>query len=173
MDIYPQSVQSMISEGLISTMSKVIQNNMAYTDLADQTAKLFDKPSKEAPAQLLNSPAISTLLMVFDFCEKFTQQKILQIILNVSRHTQSVEIFNEFQLPTIEWLAPKLHIDKYLNTPQSVEKVSTSLFNIVLSLQNFFSPTKDFDKLSEAFIKLESMGIFEHTIGAIKEFVAL
>ena len=75
-------------------------------------------------------------------------------------------------MPTIEWLAPKLHIDKYLNTPQSVEKVSTALFNIILSLQNFFSPTKDFDKLSEAFIKLESMGIFEHTIGAIKEFVA-
>lgn len=95
----------------------------------------------------------------------------MQIILNVSRHTQSIEIFNERQLPTIEWLAPKLHIDRFLNTSQSVEKVSTALYNIVMSLQNFLSPTKDFDKLAEAFVKLESMGLFGHCIGAIKEFI--
>ena len=48
----------MFKEGLITTISTVIQENMAYTDLAEQAAKLFIKISTETPDEILTSPAI-------------------------------------------------------------------------------------------------------------------
>lgn len=35
MDIFPNTVGQMVKEGLITTVSNVIQENMQYTDLAD------------------------------------------------------------------------------------------------------------------------------------------
>ena len=48
----------MVKEGLITTISTVIQEHMAYTDLAEQAAKLFIKISTETPDEILTSPAI-------------------------------------------------------------------------------------------------------------------
>ena len=69
MDIFPNTVPQMVEEGLITTICTVIQENMAYTDLAEQAAKLFIKISHETPDKVLASPAISTLMQVFDFCD--------------------------------------------------------------------------------------------------------
>lgn len=35
MDIFPNTIGHMVKEGLITTLSTVIQENMAYTDMAD------------------------------------------------------------------------------------------------------------------------------------------
>ena len=35
MDIFPSAIGHMVKEGLITTISTVIADNMAYTDLAD------------------------------------------------------------------------------------------------------------------------------------------
>lgn len=69
MDIFPNTIGQMVKEGLISTVSAVIQENMAYTELAEQAAKLFIKISTETPDEVLSSPAIQTLLQVYDFCD--------------------------------------------------------------------------------------------------------
>ena len=69
MDIFPNTIPQMVEEGLITTICTVIQENMAYTDLAEQAAKLFIKVSQETPDKVLSSPAVSTLMQVFDFCD--------------------------------------------------------------------------------------------------------
>ena len=58
MDIFPNTNVQMVKDGLITTISTVIQENMAYTDLAEQAAKLFIKISTETPDEVLASPAI-------------------------------------------------------------------------------------------------------------------
>ncbi len=73
MDIFPNTIGHMVKEGLITTLSTVIQENMAYTDMADQAAKLFIKISTESPDEMLNSPAIQTLMQVYDFCDTHAQ----------------------------------------------------------------------------------------------------
>lgn len=69
MDIFPNTINQMVKEGLISTMNTVIQENMGYTDLASQGAKIFINISHEMPDEMLESGAIQTLLNVYDFCD--------------------------------------------------------------------------------------------------------
>ena len=69
MDIFPNTVGQMLKEGLVSIICQVLQENMQYTDLATTAAKLFQKISEETPEEMLKSPAITTLMNVFDFCD--------------------------------------------------------------------------------------------------------
>ena len=101
MDIFPNTIGQMVKEGLITTISKVIQENMAYTDLADQAAKLFIKISTETPEEMLNSPAIATLMQVYDFCDEHAQKKVITLCFNVSRHANSEEQFNNQVMPIL------------------------------------------------------------------------
>ena len=90
-DIVPNAIGAIVAEGLITTTCQVIQENMAYTDLADQAAKLFIRISHEKPAEMLASPACQTLMQVFDFCDVHCQNKVLELCLTISRHAGSEE----------------------------------------------------------------------------------
>ena len=97
----------------LSAVSNVIQENMQYTDLADQAAKLCIKVSQETPEEMLNSAAIPTLMQVFDFCDLHAQKKIIDICLNVSRHSSSEEQYNEKVMPILQWIYPKVEVSRF------------------------------------------------------------
>ena len=67
----------MVNQGLLTTVCNVLQENMQYTDLAGQAAKLFIRISTETPEEMLKSQAITTLIQVYDFCDQHTQQKVI------------------------------------------------------------------------------------------------
>ena len=67
----------MVAEGLVTTTSKVVAENMQYPDLAGQAARLFVRISVETPEEVLKSEIFSTLMNVYDFCDNHTQQKII------------------------------------------------------------------------------------------------
>ena len=58
MDIFPTTIGQMVEAGLVTTINNVITENMQYTDLADQAAKIYIKISQETPDKILNSPCI-------------------------------------------------------------------------------------------------------------------
>ena len=141
MDIFPTSIGQMVKEGLITTICTVIQENMAYTDLADQAAKLFIKISTEAPEEVLNSPAILTLMQVYDFCEGHAQKKVITLCFNVSRHASSEEQFNNQVMPVLQWIFPKIVVERFGSDQKTSEQVSQIVLNILYSMNNFYSPT--------------------------------
>lgn len=67
MDIFPNTIGQMVSQGLITTICNVLQENMQYTDLAGQAAKIFIRISTETPEELLKSQAIQVLIQTYDF----------------------------------------------------------------------------------------------------------
>ena len=101
MDIFPSTIGQMVGEGLITTIANVIQENMQYTDLADQAAKLFVRISQETPEETLKSPALLTLMQVYDFCDNHCQQKVLKLAQNVSRVASTEETFTEKVIPVL------------------------------------------------------------------------
>jgi len=121
MDIFPSAIGQMVKEGLIACISSVIQENMAYTDLADQAAKLFVRISTETPEEMLKSPAISTLMQVYDFCDGHAQQKVIKLCSNVSRHATNEEQFNNQIMPVLQWLCPKVTISRFGSDQKSAE----------------------------------------------------
>ena len=83
----------MVGEGLVTTISRVVAENMQYPDLAGQAARLFVRISTETPEEVLKSDIFSTLMNVYDFCDSHTQQKVMQMAANVSRVASSEETY--------------------------------------------------------------------------------
>ena len=141
MDIFPSAIGHMVKEGLITTISTVISENMAYTDLADQAARLFGRISQETPEEVLKSPAMQTLMQVYDFCDSHAQQKVIKLCANVSRHATTEETFNNQILPVLQWLTPKVVVSRFGSDPKSAEQIASIMLNMVHSLNNFYSPS--------------------------------
>ena len=171
-DIVPNAIGTIVREGLITTTCQVIQENMAYTDLADQAAKLFIRISHETPVEMLNSPALTTLMQVFDFCDIHCQNKVLDLCLIISRHAQSEEMFNSQAMPVLEWVFPRVVISMHGSDQKASERVAKIMQSLVMSINNFYAPSKSFDKCTEIFDRIQASGLTETITNCVGEYAA-
>lgn len=52
-------------------------------------------------------------MQVFDFCDLHAQNKIIDICLNVSRHSSSEEQYSEKIMPILQWIYPKVEVSRF------------------------------------------------------------
>ncbi len=60
----------------------------------------------------------------------------------------------------LEWIYPKVAISNFSSDKKASEQVATILSYIVTSLNNFYSPSTNFNKFTEQFEKMMNMGFF-------------
>lgn len=75
-------------------------------------------------------------------------------------------------MPILEWIYPKLQIVPYMSDQKSAEKVATFLLNVVSSLSNFLSASRDFDKYSQMFQKIIDSGMIDTATNCICEYAS-
>lgn len=109
-------------------------------------------------------------MQVYDFCDLHCQQKVITLCLNVSRHAHSEEQFNSHAMPILLWIYPKVVIERFGSDPKGSEKVATIVLNIISSLNNFYSPSKDFEKFSEKFEAIMASGLIEMATSCISDY---
>lgn len=170
MDIFPNTIPQMVKEGLVTKACTVIQENIAYTDLAERAVQLFIKIAQETPVEVLDSPAVPTLLQINDFCDSVTQKKIMQLCQNVSLHSQTEEHYNGRALPIVEWLQPRLGITPDPGNEKAAETVASTVLNVVSSMGNFYTPSRDFDKYAAQFDKLVSNGLISMIVQVLRDY---
>jgi len=119
---------------------------------------------------VLNSPAILTLMQVFDFCENHAQKKVITLCHNVSRHATSEEQFNNQVLPVLQWIFPKIVVERYGSDQKTSEQVAQIVLNIINSMNNFFSPTKDNEKYVLKFETVMNTGLTETICSCLSDY---
>jgi hypothetical protein len=87
MDIFPSICNSIINHGGVKCLCELLERSMGFIDLNESCIKAFDKISIENPYSILTSGALALSLNMMDFFEATTQKRIIQILLNVSRHS--------------------------------------------------------------------------------------
>jgi hypothetical protein len=101
MDIFPTICNSIVSHGAVKALCDVMERSMGFIDLSEACIKAFDKISTENPYAILTSGALSLCLNMMDFFESNTQKRILQLVLNASRHSASEQDFDSFFAPVL------------------------------------------------------------------------
>ena len=86
MDIFPSICNTMVSHGVVKALCDVMERSLGFIDLTEGCIKAFDKISLENPYAVLTSNALALCLNMMDFFESNTQKRILQLMLNTSRH---------------------------------------------------------------------------------------
>ena len=101
MDIFPSICNSIISHKGVNSLCDLMERNIGFIDLSESCIKAFEKISNENPYTILTSSAMALSLNMMDFFEYTTQKRIIQILMNVSRHSSSEADFDDFLMPII------------------------------------------------------------------------
>ena len=99
MDIFANICNSVVNHGGVRALCEVLEKSMGFIDLNEACIKAFEKISVENPASILTSGAISLCMNMMDFFEHTVQKRIIQVLLNVSRHVASEQEFDDYILP--------------------------------------------------------------------------
>lgn len=110
MDIFANICNSIVNHGGVKALCDVLERSAGFIDLNEACIKAFEKISVENPASILTSGALCLCLNMMDFFEHTTQKRIIQILLNISRHAASEQDFDDFILPIIPVLCMLLQI---------------------------------------------------------------
>lgn len=105
MDIFPSICNTMVSHGVVKALCDVMERSLGFIDLSEGCIKAFDKISLENPYAVLTSNALALCLNMMDFFESNTQKRILQLMLNTSRHSASEQDFDNYFSPTLPVLS--------------------------------------------------------------------
>jgi hypothetical protein len=70
-----------------------MDQSMGYIDLQEQCLKCCEKISMDHPRPILQQGILPVALNMIDFFDKNTQTKILNLLLNVSAGSESVQDF--------------------------------------------------------------------------------
>lgn len=89
MDIFPTVCGSIVNHGAVKSIADVLERSMGFIDLNEACIKCLEKISTENPYAILTSGTIGLCLNMMDFFEISTQKRILNLMLNVSRHSAS------------------------------------------------------------------------------------
>jgi hypothetical protein len=77
---------------------------MGFIYLNDACIKAIEKISNENPYAILTSGSIILCLNMMDFFENTTQKRIINTLINVSRHAASEQDLNEHLFPIVPCL---------------------------------------------------------------------
>ncbi len=77
----------------------------------------------------------------------------------MSRQAHSEEQFNNQAMPILLWIYPKIVIERFGSDPKGSEKVANIVLNIIASMSNFYSPSRDFAKFNEKFETIMNSGL--------------
>lgn len=83
-----------------------------------------------------------------DFFESATQQRIFKIIQRVARHSSTESDFDSNLMPVLPYILMNLQ-DMSNADKKRVEDISKIVFEIQESFSLFYSPTHDFQKVSD------------------------
>ena len=87
---------------------------------------------------MLASPAVQTLMQVFDFCDSHAQKRVIDLVHNVSRFARTEDQFNNQVMPVLLWLYPKVVVSRMASDKKTSEQVATIMLNMVTSMNNFY-----------------------------------
>ncbi len=135
---------------------------MGFVDLAEQCIKCCEKVSQEHPREILKSGILLLSLNMIDFFDKSTQLKILQLLLNVSAHSESESDFTQNLLPIIPNICQML--SSGVSSEQDrvkFEKLSTVIARISKSFTLILNPIDNFEQVAGLFEKLSDAGLHE------------
>jgi len=99
MDISPNIVTHVVNAGGVKVLCDTMANALGFIELSEACIKALDKISHENPHAILTSQTLQITLNMFDFFEKTTQSRIVEIALNISRHSASKKDYEEHLLP--------------------------------------------------------------------------
>lgn len=105
MDIFPSVWGTIVNHGAVKCIAEVLERSMGFIDLNEACIKCLEKISVENPYGILTSGTIGLCLNMMDFFEISTQKRILNMILNVSKHSASEQDFNDHVLPIMPFLS--------------------------------------------------------------------
>jgi hypothetical protein len=89
MDIFPTICNTLVNHGAVKCFADVLERSMGFIDLNEACIKALEKISMENPYAILTSGAVGLCLNMMDFFENTTQKRIINILLNISRHSAS------------------------------------------------------------------------------------
>jgi hypothetical protein len=148
MDIFPTLVNGLVNAGLAKGMATVMQGSIGFIDLSEACIKAYEKISQENPPAVLKSGAVGIILEQMDFFESATQQRIFKIIQRVARHSSTESDFDSNLMPVLPYILMNLQ-DMSNADKKRVEDISKIVFEIQESFSLFYSPTHDFQKVSD------------------------
>ncbi len=172
MDIFPTICNSLVSHGAVKALCDVMERSLGFIDLSEACIKAFDKISTENPYAILTSGALSLCLNMMDFFESNTQKRILQLVLNASRHSASEQDFDNFFAPVLPVLCMFINLrnENQQGSQEKLECISQILLRTSESFMRFFSPHSQIDKIQVQFTKLASSGVVDAITEALFEF---
>jgi len=137
---------------------------MGFIDLNEACIKAIEKISTENPYAILTSGAMSSVLNMMDFFEISTQNRIINILQNISRHSASENDMNEHLLPLIPCLCMFL---QSRGGADKIENISTIVLRIFESIFRFISPHSQLSRLSQQIEKISYTGIIDAILQSI------
>jgi hypothetical protein len=84
MDIFPTICNSIVNHGAVKAIASILEGSMGFVDLNEGCIKALEKISLENPYAILTSGAIGLCMNMMDFFEISTQNRILNLMLNIS-----------------------------------------------------------------------------------------
>lgn len=101
MDIFPNSVNTVINHGGVAALSQKIQN-LEYIDLAEKAIQALERISSEAAGSVLANASLDSILNIMDFFEVDTQILIIKMI------SQCMNLNREEDMEKVKILVPAL-----------------------------------------------------------------
>lgn len=143
MDIFPTICNSIVSHGAVKAFADVMERSLGFIDLSEACIKAFEKISMENPYAILTSGALSLCLNTMEFFESNTQKRILQLLLNASKHSASEQDFDSYFANNLPVLCMFINMrnENQQGTQEKLECISAILLRIAESFFRFFSPT--------------------------------
>ena len=89
MDIFPTICNSLVNHGAVKCIGDVLERSLGFIDLNEACIKSLEKISLENPYAILTSGVTGLCLNMMDFFESTTQKRIINIVMNISKHSAS------------------------------------------------------------------------------------
>jgi hypothetical protein len=105
MDISPNIVSHVVNAGGVNALCETMANALGFIELSEACVKAIEKISHENPYVILTSQTLQITLNMIDFFEKTTQSRIIEIALNISRHSANKKDYDTYLLPIMPALS--------------------------------------------------------------------
>jgi len=103
-DIFQTHIPHLIATGLLAACAETMKESAGFVELSEECIKIFERMSHESPRPVLKSGVLLLCLNIFDFFDSNVQNKILQLMLNVSSYYDNEADFDSNFLPVLPFL---------------------------------------------------------------------
>ena len=153
-DIFPAHVGYLVSLDILGAIKEILENPpMELIDLVEQCIKCCERISQDQQRPVLLKGLLEMCFNMIDFFDVSTQNKIINILMNVADRAECEQEFKENLLPVLQRVCEMVSCN--YSEPERVEKLTLILSRIAQSFMHF-AESLEVDKLSNFYDSLLS-----------------